>query len=176
MTSGVINNVIVSTAPIAVTNLYWGETQKGWNGGVWDERVTSPSNFSTLHNFAPIIISNGTGNLNFKLCGNAYYNTTHLAGQTTKLYAQIFIADCDQFYSYGGAAPSDITWTEVFGGPEGVDVSGVGTVCFTFTGTKNITAGCRYHAAVGLGIETDYVGGDKYTFELDFSYQLRVTQ
>jgi hypothetical protein len=160
------------------TELYWGQSQSGWNGGVWNELVTtSPVNFTRLHNFAPIIIANGVGQLNFELCGNGYYNSPYLSGQDVKLCAQIFIADCDQFYDYGGAPPSGVDWNTVFiSGPDVADVSGVGTVCFKFIGNYNITEGCRYHAAVGLGIKTDYAGVDKNDFDLDFSYQLTVYQ
>jgi hypothetical protein len=140
--------------------------------------TASPVPFNRLHNFAPIVINNGTGNLNFELCGNAYYNTINLNPSITyELYAQIFIADCEQFYNYTSPPPTGVVWTEVFGGgPDGTLVSGVGTVCFSFAGSFNITAARRYHAAVGLGIKTDYVAGDKDDYDLDFSYQLRVIQ
>jgi hypothetical protein len=115
------------------------------------------------------------GQLNFELCGNAYYDSPNSG--TYELAAQIYIADCDQFFDYTGPTPSGVIWNTVLaGGIEFVGMSGVKTVCFKFTGTYNITEGCRYHAAVGLGVQTDYTGGDKDTFDLNFSYQLKVSQ
>jgi len=117
------------------------------------------------------------GNLTFKLCGNAYYNEPGSYSSYVQLWAQIYIAECPQFYNFI-SPPSNITWTPVFAtGPQATDIApvsggGGGLICFDYTGEFNIGATCEYHAAVGLYVTTDSGGG---LYDLDFSFQLRVT-
>jgi hypothetical protein len=115
------------------------------------------------------------GNLNFKLCGNAFFHTS--AGSSIgggDLYAQVYVANCSQFYD-GTGTTAGIVWetSPTVPDPVSTTISAWGTVCFDFPWEFNIGATCEYHAAVGLFATSDYVGNDSI---LDFSFQLRVTQ
>ena len=161
-----------NTGSPALTEYYYGDGTTGWNGGSWNELVqSSPVPFGHLHNFAPILIADsGITSLTFNLCGNAYWHGT--ISTATTFYAEILIADCDQFYPQSGIV-GGIEYTALFNGTNNsTDVSDYGLVCFDFTTTYSIPDACRYHAAVGLVIVSDQATTDI----LDFSYQLRVSQ
>jgi hypothetical protein len=155
-----------------ITEYYYGGATSGWNDGSWNERITtSPVPFAGLHNFAPILISNGTTNLTFNLCGNGYFYGVSGTGIT--FWAEVIIANCEQFYQPSGGSVSGIEYNRVFNDTDNsIDVSDDGLVCFDFTGTYSIPTACQYHAAVGLVVVSDQVGTQKF----DFSYQLRVSQ
>jgi hypothetical protein len=156
-----------NTGPPVITDYYYGGDTAGWNDGTWNELVAaSPVPFPHLHNFAPILISNGASNLTFNLCGNGYFYGTISTGVT--LYADVLIAECSQF---AVGSPTGVEYARVFDGVS-TDISDIGTVCFDFTTTYSIPTACEYQAAVALIVVSDEVGSQKF----DFSYQLRVSQ
>jgi hypothetical protein len=161
-----------SANPVS-TDYYYGNANEGWNGGVWDELVApTPAPKDHLHNFAPIVIADGTTSLTFRLCGNAYFYG-YLTDTSAELYANILIADCDLFTN--GGQGTDVDYIQLFGDSESghsVSISATGMVCFDFEKQYSISSSCQYQAAVALVVVSD----DTNSSKLDFSYQLRVIQ